>query len=68
MRKADLINKVSERTGVSKVDVLVTVEQALLTIQHTLAAGQRERRFPRYARSGVVESHHQFLLTMPVEV
>ena len=39
MRKADLINEVSERTGVSKVDVLVTVEQALLTIKHTLANG-----------------------------
>ena len=40
MRKIDLITHVSERTGVSQVDTLVTIEQALLTIQHALAAGE----------------------------
>ena len=40
MRKADFINPVSEKTGVSKIDVLVTVETALLAIQQTLAAGE----------------------------
>ena len=40
MRKADLINHVSETTGVSKIDVLVTVETTLQAIQQTLAAGE----------------------------
>lgn len=40
MRKADLIDQVSEQTGVSKIDVLVTVETTLLAIQQTLAAGE----------------------------
>lgn len=39
MRKADLINQVSERTGISKVDVLVTVEYTLISIQDNLAKG-----------------------------
>ena len=40
MRKADLIDQVSEKTGISKVDVLITVEQTLLAIQVNLAKGE----------------------------
>ena len=40
MRKADLIDQVSQKTGVSKIDVLVTLETTLLTIQETLAASE----------------------------
>ena len=39
MRKADLIDQVSQKTGVSKIDVLVTVETMLLAIQESLALG-----------------------------
>ena len=40
MRKADLIDHVSQKTGISKIDVLVTVETTLATIQESLAAGE----------------------------
>lgn len=40
MRKADLVNQVSEKTGISQIDTLVTLEQTLSTIQETLAAGE----------------------------
>ena len=30
MRKSDLINQISEKTGIPKVDVLVTLETCLL--------------------------------------
>ena len=40
MRKSDLIDQVAQQTGVSKIDVLVTVETTLLAIQQTLAAGE----------------------------
>lgn len=40
MRKADLIDHVAQKTGVSKIDVLVTVETTLAAIQETLAAGE----------------------------
>ena len=40
MRKSDLIDQVAQKTGVSKIDVLVTVETTLLAIQQTLAAGE----------------------------
>ena len=40
MRKADLIDHVSQQTGVSKIDVLVTVETMLASVQEALAAGE----------------------------
>ena len=40
MRKIDLVNQVTEKTGVSKIDVLVTVETTLAAIQESLAAGE----------------------------
>ena len=40
MRKADLINKISEKTGIPKVDVLVTLETMFKEVKSTLAAGE----------------------------
>lgn len=40
MRKADLVNQVSETTGISKVEVLVTIEQTLQCIQQSLISGE----------------------------
>lgn len=40
MRKADLINQISEKTGVPKVDVLITVETLLKVIKNTMGEGE----------------------------
>lgn len=40
MRKADLINKIAEKTGIPKVDVLVTLERMLREVKDTLASGE----------------------------
>lgn len=40
MRKADLVNAVSEKTGVSKVDVLVTIETLFKEIKATMESGE----------------------------
>jgi DNA-binding protein HU-beta len=40
MRKADLVNVISERTGVPKVDVLVTLESFFKEVKINLAAGE----------------------------
>lgn len=40
MRKADLINKISEKTGIEKVDVLVTLESFFKEIKNSLADGE----------------------------
>lgn len=40
MRKAKLISQIAEKTGLSKVDVLVVVEQCLREIKETLATGE----------------------------
>ncbi len=40
MRKADLINKISEKTGISKVDVLVTLETMFKEVKSSLASGE----------------------------
>ena len=40
MRKADLINKISDKTGIPKVDVLVTLETMFKEIKSTLASGE----------------------------
>lgn len=40
MRKADLINQISEKTGIPKVDVLVTLETMFKEVKQSLAAGE----------------------------
>jgi DNA-binding protein HU-beta len=40
MRKADLVNAISEKTGVAKVDVLVTLEELFKEIKSTMTRGE----------------------------
>jgi DNA-binding protein HU-beta len=40
MRKSDLINQISEKTGIPKVDVLVTLETMFMEVKENLANGQ----------------------------
>ncbi len=40
MRKADLINNISDKTGIPKVDVLVTIETMLKEIKSSLTNGE----------------------------
>lgn len=40
MRKSDLVNNISEKTGIPKVDVLVTVETLIEEIKNNLSKGQ----------------------------
>ncbi|RLD22497.1 MAG: integration host factor subunit beta [Bacteroidetes bacterium] len=40
MRKADLVAMISEKTGVPKVDVLVTLETFFKEVKNSLAEGQ----------------------------
>src|SRR5436189_114795 len=40
MRKADLINQISEKTGIPKVDVLVTLETMFKEVKASLAKGE----------------------------
>lgn len=40
MRKVDLINKISDKTGIAKVDVLVTLETMFKEVKATLASGE----------------------------
>jgi DNA-binding protein HU-beta len=40
MRKADLVNAISEKTGIAKVDVLVTLEELFKEIKHTMQNGE----------------------------
>lgn len=40
MRKADIINIISEKTGVPKVDVLVTLEAFFSEVKNALATGE----------------------------
>ncbi|MEO5968092.1 MAG: HU family DNA-binding protein [Ferruginibacter sp.] len=40
MRKADLINKISDKTGIPKVDVLVTLESLFKEIKLNLSDGE----------------------------
>ncbi len=40
MRKADLVAAISEKTGVAKVDVLVTLEEFFKEIKLSLAGGE----------------------------
>jgi DNA-binding protein HU-beta len=40
MRKSDLINKIAEKTGIPKVDVLVTLETMFKEVKTNLIAGE----------------------------
>lgn len=40
MRKADLINAISEKTGIPKVDVLVTLESFFKEVKDSLSQGE----------------------------
>jgi len=40
MRKADFVNAISEKTGVAKVDVLVTLEELFKEIKSTMTRGE----------------------------
>lgn len=40
MRKADLVATISEKTGVPKVDVLVTLEEFFKEVKGTLSSGE----------------------------
>ena len=40
MRKSDLVNSISEKTGIPKVDVLVTIESFLKEVKGNLAKGE----------------------------
>jgi DNA-binding protein HU-beta len=40
MRKSDLINKIAEKTGIPKVDVLVTLETMFKEVKSSLIAGE----------------------------
>ena len=40
MRKSDLINQISEKTGIPKVDVLVTLETMFKEVKESLSNGE----------------------------
>lgn len=40
MRKADLVNQISEKTGIAKVDVLVTLEAFFKEVKDSLEDGE----------------------------
>jgi DNA-binding protein HU-beta len=40
MRKADLVSKISDATGIPKVDVLVTLETLFKEVKNSLAEGE----------------------------
>ena len=40
MRKADIVNAISEKTGVAKVDVLVALEELFKEIKTTMQTGE----------------------------
>ena len=40
MRKSDLINNISEKTGIPKVDVLVTVESLIKEVKENISKGE----------------------------
>ena len=53
MRKADIINQISEKTGIPKVDVLVTLETLFKEIKESLAAGRK------YIYQGIWQFYYQ---------
>ena len=67
MRKADLVTAISEKTGVPKVDVLVTLETLFKEVKSSLAEGEnvyirgfgsfvikeRKRKIGRHIKKGI---------------
>ncbi|MBC8173419.1 MAG: integration host factor subunit beta [Chitinophagales bacterium] len=41
MRKADLVNRIAEKTGITKVDVLVSIEAFCKEIKEVMAEGEQ---------------------------
>jgi DNA-binding protein HU-beta len=48
MRKADLISEISDKTGIPKVDVMVTLETMFKEIKLSLIAGENTRVWKFY--------------------
>ena len=40
MRKADLVNRIADKTGIAKVDVLVTLEAFFKEVKESLSTGE----------------------------
>ncbi len=40
MRKADLVNQISDKTGIPKVDVLMTLESLFKELKETMSSGE----------------------------
>jgi len=40
MRKSELVNQISEKTGIPKVDVLVTLETMIKSVKSALSTGE----------------------------
>lgn len=40
MRKADVVNNIAEKTGIPKVDILVTLEAFFKEVKHSLTDGE----------------------------
>lgn len=40
MRKADLVNQISDKTGIPKVDVLITLEELFKEVKKSLSNGE----------------------------
>lgn len=40
MRKADVVNNIAEKTGIPKVDILLTLESFFNEIKHSLVEGE----------------------------
>ncbi len=67
MRKADLVNKIADKTGVQKVDVLVTLETFFSEVKDSLSEGENvyvrgfgsfiiKRRAPKVGRH-ITQNH-----------
>jgi hypothetical protein len=63
MRKADLVNQISEKTGIPKVDVLMTLETAFREIKDSLSKGLllRKKELRRLAATSKKMSRFIFL-------
>ena len=47
MRKADLIHNISEKTGIPRLDVLVSIETMLKEVKESLAKGENIVLLPK---------------------
>jgi DNA-binding protein HU-beta len=55
MRKSDLINQISDKTGIPKVDVLVTLETMFKEVKESLSNGQNIYISPKNVQLKLVE-------------